>query len=134
MLEAKVWELTNQLEAFKTEPTFPAEEIDLFPELDSLRLEDFGTQSRHENQSSIEDLWSSQEKLMFLFNQTTVNTDKDLFKYLGKMSMCMKTEILKSDELNHLERFMLESSMSPDEVRQAFHSDALDKLNHAMRR
>lgn len=71
---------------------------------------------------------------MFLFNQTTVNTDKDLFKYLGKMSMCMKTEILKSDELNYLERFMLESAMSPDEVQKAFHSDALDKLNHAMRR
>lgn len=57
MLEAKVCELTNQLETYKTEPTFPAQDIDLFPELDSLRLEDFGTQSRHESQSSsIEDL------------------------------------------------------------------------------
>lgn len=132
-LEAKVCDLTAQLQACRSEAVFASPEAEIFPEI-NFCFDDFTVPDvKIPEGDRIEDLCGDQEKLMLLLNTLPVNENKECFKYFGKMGMCMKTEILKSNELNDLERFMLESDMSPEEVKSVFHTESLTKLNQAMK-
>lgn len=138
-LEAKVYNLTTQLESYKSEPkqfsSSLSHDLDYFPEINSLGFDDINTYSKpDESSTDIEHICGSLEKLCFLFNQTQIDESKDSFKYFGKMSMCMKTELLNTQNVNVLERFMLESDMTPNEIRTIFHSSSLTTLNQAMKR
>lgn len=136
-LEAKVWDLTSQLESYKSEPVHSCNEFDFLNEADCLNfdaLNEFKTESRLSDQLSVEEVWNAQEKLMFLFNQTEIDEQKGIFRYLGKMTMCMKTQLLESDQLNVLERFMLEADMTPSRCKQIFHTPILSQLNYALKR
>lgn len=63
-----------------------------------------------------------------------IDESKTEFKHFGKMGMYMKTELLKWDSLNTLERFMLECDMNPIDMKHAFHDVNLTKINIALKR
>lgn len=71
---------------------------------------------------------------MLLFSKTPVNEHKEAFKYFGKMGNYMKTEILERQELNIVEKFILECEMTPAEVQKLFQNSNLVQLNQAMKR
>ena len=134
-LEAKVYDLTLQLENTKYENNFSSSnDLDLFAEMDSMNFDDEKTFSKQTETFNVDQLCGYQEKLMFLFNQTPIDQHKDSFKYFGKMGSYMKTEILNKDELNLLEKFMLECDMTPMEIQRSFQNPNLIQLNHAMKR
>mmetsp|Transcript_1703 Transcript_1703/g.1496 ORF Transcript_1703/g.1496 Transcript_1703/m.1496 type:complete len:238 (-) Transcript_1703:159-872(-) len=133
-LEGKVYNLTLQLEDYKYEHNFSSShEVDLFAEMDSMNLDDQKTFSKQDDVFNIEHMCGYQEKLMLLFNQTPIDEHKDSFKYFGKMGSYMKTELLEKDELNILERFMLECDMTPIDIQRLFQNINLNQLNQAMK-
>jgi hypothetical protein len=135
-LESKVCSLTCEIESYKQREqglSFDSD-YDVFHSPDSYGFESFGTHSKREEPKTIEDLIGDQEKLWFMFNQTSIDESKTEFKNFGKMRMYMKTELLKSDSLNILEKFMLDCDMDPIDINNAFHHDSLTKLNIAMKR
>ena len=127
--------MTTQLESFKNQPTALVQDFELFPDLDVLSFENFASEPKpNENQDFIEDTCSDQEKLMFLMNQSEIGEHKESFRYLGKMTMCMKTMICNSEELNPLERYMLEAELTPNDCKNIFQNTPLTQLSNAMKR
>ena len=134
-LEAKVYNLTIQLEGYKYEQNFSSSnDVDLFAELDSLNSNDCNTTSKTEDNFTVESICGTQEKLMLLFSQTPVNEHSESFKYFGKMGNYMKSEILNRGNLNILEKFMFECEMDPVQIQKTFQNSHLMQLNHAMKR
>mmetsp|Transcript_19943 Transcript_19943/g.19563 ORF Transcript_19943/g.19563 Transcript_19943/m.19563 type:complete len:96 (+) Transcript_19943:359-646(+) len=70
---------------------------------------------------------------MLLFNKTPVKEHSDSFKYFGKMGSYMKTEILHRDNLNIVERFLLDCDMTPDQIQRDFQNYNISQLNKAMK-
>ena len=127
--------MTLQLENTKYENNFSSSnDLDLFAEMDSMNFDDVKTFTKQEESFNAEQLCGYQERLMFLFNQTPIDEHKDSFKYFGKMGSYMKTELLGKNELNVLEKFMLDCDMTPSEIQRSFQNPNLTQLNQAMKR
>lgn len=71
---------------------------------------------------------------MYTFCDLRVNMDREEFKYLGKMTQCKKTQLMANCSMNLLERFMLESNMSPEEIQSIFQNENVSQLSYAFKR
>uniref|UniRef100_A0A7S3JBZ6 Uncharacterized protein n=1 Tax=Euplotes harpa TaxID=151035 RepID=A0A7S3JBZ6_9SPIT len=70
---------------------------------------------------------------MYTFCDLRVNMDREEFKYLGKMTQCKKTQLMTNCSMNLLERFMLESNMSPEEIQSIFQNESVSQLSYAFK-
>ena len=83
---------------------------------------------------SLESLFTNEEKLIMTFSNLKVDKEREELKYLGKMTMWKKTQLISNHSFNHLERFMLESDMTPEDVENIFNKDSISQLSYAVKR
>ena len=83
---------------------------------------------------SLDTLFSNEEKLMMMFSNLKINKDREELRYLGKMTMWKKTQLISNHSFNHLERFMLESDMTTEEVQNIFNKASTSQLSYAVKR
>lgn len=83
---------------------------------------------------SLDTLFSNEEKLMMMFSNLKINKDREELRYLGKMTMWKKTQLINNHSFNHLERFMLESDMTTEEVQNIFNKASTSQLSYAVKR
>jgi hypothetical protein len=128
-LEQEVVNLSSKLEFYKSSYMQSMNEFDL-----SLPKFKFDSGWDIFSPESINSIINAREKLMFLFNKLEIGEHPQVFRYLDKMSMWRKSELLKSEKYNSLEWFMFESNMSRDEWKEIFHTQELSNIRLEFKR